>query len=150
VRLITAFAEPPVAERKVLVVDDEPNIVRVVTRILEAAGYKVLEAQTSGQGAVLLKREGPVDCVLLDYSLEGESCSDAWASLAIAQPGVPIVIQSGFSQADVAAGMSEFVLCAGYLKKPFGMEQLITAVAKACDSSEVDQHEPVGGLRLGA
>ncbi|MFT3839368.1 MAG: response regulator [Myxococcaceae bacterium] len=138
------------AERKVLVVDDEPNIVKVVTRILEAVGYRVLTARSGAEGATVLKREGPVDCVLLDFSIEGESCSEAWAALAVAQPGVAMIIHTGFAKHEVAAEMPEFALCAGYLKKPFGMDQLINEVARVCAGSEVHQHEPVGRLRLGA
>lgn len=138
------------AERKVVVVDDEPNIVRVVTRILEVVGYQVFEARNGAEAVAVLKREGRVDCALLDFSLEGETCSDAWAAMAIAQPGLKVIVQTGFSRTEVAASMPEFALCAGYLKKPFGMDQLISEVARACARSKVDQHEPVGRLRLGA
>jgi DNA-binding NtrC family response regulator len=139
------------AERKVLVVDDELNIVKVVTRILEAVGYQVLAARSAAEGMTLIRRHGPVDCALLDYSLEGESCSEAWVALSLAQPGLKVVIQSGFAHAEVEAGLPELPLCAGYLKKPFGMEQLITAVAAACSGSagqKCTSVNPSGGLGL--
>ncbi len=136
------------AERRVLVVDDEPNIAKVVTRILETVGYRVLAARSGAEAAALLKREGPVDCVLLDFSLEGESCSEAWATLALAQPGVKVVVQSGFTRAEVSPDLPELELCAGFLKKPFGMDQLIAAVAKACADQKCTSTNPSGGLGL--
>jgi DNA-binding NtrC family response regulator len=136
------------AERKVLVIDDEPNIAKVMTRILEAVGYQVIEARSAAVAVTLLKRHGPVDCAMLDFSLEGESCSEAWAALSLAQPGLKVVVQSGFAQAEVELGLPELALCSGFLKKPFGMEQLVGAVAKACADQKCTSVNPSGGLGL--
>ncbi|HEU5424365.1 MAG TPA: response regulator transcription factor [Nitrolancea sp.] len=59
-------------ERTVLVVDDDPAIVELMRDFLEAEGYRVRAAGDAAAAASLLEQE-PVDCVLLDVMMPGES-----------------------------------------------------------------------------
>ena len=63
---------------KILIVDDEPQIRRVVRVILTGAGYEVVDAR-SGEAALLKFREFLPDLVLLDLNMPGmgglETCS---------------------------------------------------------------------------
>jgi CheY-like chemotaxis protein len=66
-----------------LLVDDEPAIVRGLTRRLEQLGYDVRSAGT-GEGAIQLARQGPVDIVVMDLHLGGgmtgiEAARQLWA-----------------------------------------------------------------------
>jgi DNA-binding response OmpR family regulator len=58
--------------RRVLVVDDEPAIVELMRDFLEADGFEVQVALGASQARAVLER-APVDCVLLDVMLPGES-----------------------------------------------------------------------------
>ncbi len=129
-----AFEGMRLAERKVLVLDDEVNIVKVVTRILEVSGYQVLGASGLDQAAEVLRRSGPVDCALLDFSLEGVSCSEAFALLRKLQPGLKVVLASGFAEADVRGAFPEAQQCAAFLKKPFGLDALVQVIGATCDA----------------
>ena len=124
------------SERRVLVVDDEANIVKVVTRILEAMGYVVLGASSVAEAAQVLRASGPVDCAVLDFSLDGATCAEAYGALTSIQPDLRVLISSGFSQSEVAHGFPQASECAGFLKKPFGLDSLVKAVASACEKSE--------------
>jgi two-component system KDP operon response regulator KdpE len=57
---------------KILIVDDEPQIRRVLRATLSAAGYLVSDAR-DGEAALLALRNGRPDLVLLDYNLPGPS-----------------------------------------------------------------------------
>lgn len=57
---------------QVLVVDDDTAIVELMRDFLEAEGFQVAGALNAGEAQAALGR-GPVDCVLLDVMLPGES-----------------------------------------------------------------------------
>lgn len=54
--------------KKILVIDDEPDIVFLIKLILEKEGYKVIEANSGSEGLELVKKEKP-DLVLLDVMM---------------------------------------------------------------------------------
>ena len=53
---------------KILVVEDEPRVVRLVSEVLEAVGYQVIAATSGGPAIDMVALEGP-DLVLLDILL---------------------------------------------------------------------------------
>jgi CheY-like chemotaxis protein len=120
---------------RLLVVDDEADI-RLLTRlILESAGYEVLEA-ASGEAALALLREEPVDLVILDIRMSG---MDGWEVISALgnQSGTPPVRILAFS-----AHVEERVLssalergCVGALVKPFTPEECLAAVRAALDKA---------------
>ena len=59
------------ATRNVLIVDDEPNMRRVLSKALEQAGYTVTAAEGGDEAVAALARV-PADLVLLDLKLKGE------------------------------------------------------------------------------
>ncbi|HEX7665705.1 MAG TPA: response regulator, partial [Polyangiaceae bacterium] len=66
------------AQKTILVVDDEKNIRRALQLVLEGEGYRVLSAETAGQGlAVLSSPETPVDLAIFDVKLPDMSGLDA-------------------------------------------------------------------------
>ena len=58
------------ADRKILVVDDMPESIRLVKKVLEARGYKVIEAQTGADAINTAQTEFP-DLILMDVRLPG-------------------------------------------------------------------------------
>src|SRR3954464_1787691 len=87
----------------VLIIDDEPNIRRMVGALLSAEGYEVRDAQDGLTGLSRAKESEP-DVVLLDLLMPGEL--DGMATLAKvreAVPDVPVIMMSG------RAGLSDAV-----------------------------------------
>src|SRR3990170_2518499 len=108
--------------QRVLVVDDDSQMLKAVTNALSARGYDVVTAAT-GESALLLAAEEELDLVLLDLGLPGIEGREvierlrAWTELPV------IVISVQESQEDkvaaLDAGADDFVT------KPFGMKELL-------------------------
>jgi two-component system nitrogen regulation response regulator NtrX len=120
----------------VLIVDDEPNIRRMVGALLSSEGYEVRDA---AEGAVGLARiaESCPDVVLLDLMIPGEL--DGLATLARLRelvPDVPVIMMSG------KAGLSDAVKATklgafNFLEKPLSPEGVLLALASALELRRV-------------
>ncbi|MFN0169464.1 MAG: response regulator transcription factor [Bryobacteraceae bacterium] len=113
---------------RILVVDDEPQIRRVLRASLTAQGYEVQAART-GEDALESVRNSRFDLVLLDMSMPGmgglEACREIRAGSEIA---IIMLTVRGSEQDKVAA------LDAGaddYITKPFGMPELLARIRAA-------------------
>lgn len=109
----------------ILVVDDEPQIRRVLRSTLSFRGYVIREA-ASGEDALEMVRKEKPDLVLLDVNLPGmsgiETCRElrAWSDLPI----IMLTVRSAERDKVVAldAGADD------YVTKPFSMEELLARV----------------------
>jgi two-component system KDP operon response regulator KdpE len=109
----------------ILVVEDDPNIRKLVRVNLVKRGYSVSEAADSHQAISLFQKE-PVDLVLLDLMLPGLSGVDICAWIR-ARSDVPIIILSARLEEDLKVA----ALDAGaddYVTKPFGQDELLARV----------------------
>ncbi len=115
----------------VLVVDDEEYVRATVSAALSRRGYRVLEAAS---GAEALTRAGAaLDLVLLDASMPGMSGEETFRALREAHPQLPVVLTTGYDQADVSSRYGEGL--AGYLPKPFDPDELARAVRRALEGT---------------
>lgn len=114
--------------KRILVVDDEPHIVRLLKDALSRRGYEVATA-SNGQEALEQVREAAPDLIFMDVMMPGMSGLDATRAIReeIGLTGVPIFLLTARGQEqDVQAGLD-----AGadeYLTKPFSPRQLATLV----------------------
>ncbi|MDD5288130.1 MAG: response regulator [Dehalococcoidales bacterium] len=67
---VTKSIETSVADKKIIVIDDEPNICRVLYRLLSSAGYQV-ETISDAQSALNKLKEASYDLILLDIKMPG-------------------------------------------------------------------------------
>jgi PAS domain S-box-containing protein len=81
----------------VLVIDDDETMALVVERLLGRAGYRVTTCLHATEGVDLVRRspEG-FDLVVTDYNMPGLSGFDVVRELALARPGLPVVVSSGY------------------------------------------------------
>jgi two-component system KDP operon response regulator KdpE len=106
----------------VLVVDDEPQIMRTLRTNLTVRGYDVVEAPT-GERALAVAGERRLDIVLLDLGLPGIGGLEVLARLRQASEVPVIVLTVRDQEADKVAALD-----AGaddYVTKPFGMDELL-------------------------
>ncbi len=113
---------------KVLIVDDEPPIRKLLRLGLSTQGYDILDA-SNGKTALALLESKP-DLVILDLGLPDMQGLDLLAAIRARNETVPIVVLS--SRGDEAGKVQALDLGADdYLTKPFGMEELLARLRAA-------------------
>ncbi|MEX2467157.1 MAG: PAS domain S-box protein [Gemmatimonadota bacterium] len=114
----------------VLLVEDDPSVRNVTERVLERGGFKVHATDSAQQALELLESGQPIDLVLTDLSLPGESGHVVARRAREHEPELPVLVMSG--QLEDTAGDGE-ALPDGttYLQKPFTRDQLLEAVRAA-------------------
>ena len=137
-----AFETPAMAPKRILVVDDDPSILELVSRVLGAADMDVTTARRVAVARAILSREH-FDLILTDARIPGETGLE-FAEMTRAL-GIATIIMSGEPEWNIAHGMK----AQNYLAKPFDVAGLLAAVA-APDSIGTDDAEAervVGGKR---
>jgi CheY-like chemotaxis protein len=121
--------------KTILVVDDEPEIRKLVTAMLTRNGYRVLTAD-SGENAVRLYNNHPgIDLLLTDVVAPGMSGPMIADQIAALKPDLKVLFMSGYDGTQV---VQRYVVEKGYslLSKPFTMEQLERRVAEVLDGTK--------------
>ena len=117
-------------KRRVLIVDDEPYILRILSFKLRRQGYDTSEAASAIEAEALLEAES-FDLLLLDVGLEESTSGFDLADRLRARPAtrtLPIILLTARSLAsDILRGRE--VGADGYVTKPFSTEELIQRVA---------------------
>jgi DNA-binding response OmpR family regulator len=127
-----------VAGKKLLVVDDEPDIANLIRRYLEKAGYHVDIAQT-GNEAYRFARELQPDLITLDISLpdtDGFSVLE-WLKNDPSTAQIPVVVLSVVD--DSARGKA--LGAVDYLRKPIQEEDLVERVGAVLEEFEHSRRE---------
>ncbi|HET7544742.1 MAG TPA: ATP-binding protein, partial [Polyangiaceae bacterium] len=89
----------PRGSETILVVDDDPSVLRGISLVLRSHGYQVLEARSSDQARALASRNGPrVDLLLSDLSMPGCSGRELALNLLQQLPDLPVVFMTGFCE----------------------------------------------------
>ena len=124
---------------RVLVVDDEPDIRKVVKMALTKAGYDVIEAE-DGEKAIEAIQEGEnpllLDVIICDIRMPKLNGVEAINYFQQQWPRVPIIVLTGFPDMEMATDLIKKGIVA-YLVKPVEKEQLTNAVAKALAQREI-------------
>ncbi len=128
----------------ILCVDDDPDVLRALGRILTEAGHDCLMATRASEAHQLIAAHR-VSVALCDIGLPGESGLELLSSLAKHRPAIATVMVTGRDDpqiADAALRLGAY----GYLTKPFSANDLIIAVSiaarrRALDEESADQLE---------
>lgn len=110
---------------RVLIVDDEPQIRRVMRTALEAHGYEPYEARTGEEGLEALREFSP-DIILLDMNMPGMGGMAACRALRVSSDVAIIVLSIRSSENDKIAALD-----AGaddYMTKPFSVNELMARI----------------------
>jgi two-component system chemotaxis response regulator CheY len=112
--------------KKIMVVDDSALSRRTLRRILETAGYRVVEAEEGMAALELYFIEKP-DLVLLDLVMKGMYGLDVLAKLREMDAGARVVVASADIQSSTRALVEEAGAHA-FINKPFATENVLGAV----------------------
>jgi two-component system cell cycle sensor histidine kinase/response regulator CckA len=121
----------------VLLVEDDEAVRKAVRRMLEKAGYVVLEAEDAEVGfRVAAERTGSIDIVVTDLMMPGMSGSEFASRLAEAHPGLRVVLTSGYTD-DAVVRRGLLGAAHAFLQKPFTSEQLTNVISELLESALV-------------
>ena len=121
---------------KVLVIDDEPHLVKLVRSNLEAQHFKVLSAMDGPTGVAMAEKEAP-DLIILDIMLPGLDGMDVLQKIR-EYSAVPVIILTAKDQ-EVDVVKALHLGADDYIRKPFGVHELLArveAVLRRSESSE--------------
>jgi len=117
--------------KRILVVDDEENMLRTVQFILESAGYRVLTARNGAEALERIRSHGgpggTVDLILSDVQmpgLTGLELIDAIRGLGVR---APVLVMTGYGNREMAEELKRRG-CGEFLDKPFEEEELLERV----------------------
>jgi len=120
--------------KKILAVDDEKHIVRLVEVNLQRAGYEVITAYDGREALEKIKSESP-DLIVLDVMMPYMDGFEVLRTLKADETykDIPVIMLTAKAQdADVFRGWQSGVDC--YLTKPFNPMELLTFVKRIFDS----------------
>lgn len=113
----------------VLVVDDDPRILRVVAIMLTAHGYRVLKSPGPADAIEIFeKRSSEIDMLLSDVTMPGMSGPELNARLRELKPDLPVLFMTGYAEPTS--------IPINILEKPFGMDELFERIAQTLCKEE--------------
>lgn len=112
---------------KILVIDDDNGVRRLIVECLELLDYVIVEANGGAAGLSLLASERP-DLMIVDYAMPDMSGVEVFRKARALAPHLPILLATGY--ADMAA-VEEVMAADQVLRKPFRIEALDKAVRAA-------------------
>lgn len=129
----TEVANAPMA--KILLVDDDVEIVETVSYALESTGYEVVIARDGNQGLALAERENP-QLMILDMMMPKRSGFLVLEKLRreLELP-LPVIMITG-NEGSRHQAYAELLGVSEYIRKPFPMDRLLDAVARLLKESE--------------
>ena len=111
---------------KILIVDDEPDIVKVLSKIVEISGYQVVSA-SNGEEALKAVREEKPELVLLDYMMPDMTGLDVLKEIKKFSEEIYVVMVTGRGSEEVAASVMK-AGASDYIIKPFVKDQIVTVI----------------------
>ena len=133
---------------RILVIEDEPAVARMVERGLTAHGHQVLIAET-GEDGLLFVRSEPIDLVLLDILLPGRDGHEVLTDIRRLRSDLPVIMLTARDDLDskvtaLDSGADD------YITKPFAFEELLArvrALTRRADQKQASSIE-IGDLRI--
>ncbi len=122
-----AAQEPATSAKRILIVDDDPDIAEAVRVALSNRGYQVLVARDGNQGLALAERENP-DLIILDMMMPKRSGFLVLEKLR-RSPSFPVrVIMITANEGARHKAYAEKLGVDDYIRKPFAMDRLVDSV----------------------
>jgi signal transduction histidine kinase/CheY-like chemotaxis protein len=123
------------ASEKIIILDDEPDVLDLCKRILEVKGYQITTAR-DGNEVIALARQEHFDLLLTDIKMPGMTGLEVAQAIKKFFPYIICVTMTGFSTMDTAIealrlGIDEFIL------KPFSPDELVSTIAKALEKEQL-------------
>jgi DNA-binding response OmpR family regulator len=117
------------ATKRILLVDDDPEVIEAMRYALEGRGFQVLIARDGNQGLAMAEREDP-DLVILDMMMPKRSGFLVLEKLRRTRP-VPVrIIMVTANEGSRHKAYAEMLGVDDYIRKPFAMDRLLDTVER--------------------
>lgn len=123
----------------ILIIDDEPQIRKLLKIILESNGYKTIEAETAAEGLNLAANHAP-ELILLDIGLPDQSGHDLLLELRSWYEKSVIMLSVQNSEEDIIQALDNGAT--DYLSKPFRTGELLARIRSSIRSQHNNETEP--------
>jgi diguanylate cyclase (GGDEF)-like protein len=130
---VLAGAEKP----KVLVIDDDKNLRKTLTDILNAKGYDVRTAENGAEGLAIFRKE-PVNLALIDLKLPDMSGIDVLNRVKDESPSTQAIILTGSATLDSAIEATNKGVFS-YLEKPYDIDLLMVNIRRALEKQQAEE-----------
>ena len=120
--------------KSILVIDDDPDIVRMMTLMLEAHNFRVISAQNVDDGLEIISGSTSIDLSIIDFWLGTEPSIDLLDAIESQRPDLPVVVISGGGGGvplEVSHSVARLSGAATFIQKPFTRDDLIRKVREA-------------------
>lgn len=114
------------AGETILVVDDEPGVVKMCGQAFKFRGYRVIDAG-SAEEALRRSQGVEVQVALIDVMMPGTNGIELARRLSTRSPGIKVIFMSGFSQSEISRLIGDYNHF-GVIWKPFRIESLFQMV----------------------
>ncbi|MBN1411171.1 MAG: PAS domain S-box protein [Spirochaetales bacterium] len=109
---------------KILIVDDEPEVLAITYAILESAGHEVIQASNGDEATAIYKREWRnIDLIILDMVMPVKGGKETFHELKKINPDVKVLLSSGYSLNEDTQQLLDRG-ASGFLQKPFRLADL--------------------------
>lgn len=125
------------SQLRVLVVDDEPFVLKIADRVLSRDGLEVLTASDGEQALSLMQANPDIGLVLLDSSLPDMNAERVLELMRERGLTLRVLLSSGFG-AESLPSASEFANVQGFLPKPYPVAQLSQRVRELLEQAGHD------------
>ena len=128
---VVSAAPGPYVHRQILVIEDDPEVRRVIVESLESAGHSVRSAASGEEGLAQMAQLRP-DLLVVDYAMPGMNGAQVIAQVRALDAQTPILLSTGY--ADMAE-VARVLPSTSILLKPFDVAALLGAVDAACSQA---------------
>jgi two-component system, cell cycle sensor histidine kinase and response regulator CckA len=127
-------ALPKKGAKRVMIVDDEPQVRKTLDRLLRMSGFVVVLAKGGREAIEIYRTDGDsIDCVLLDLSMPDLDGEETFRELKKIRPNVRVVLNSGYAEQDILNRI-EGAGFAGLLHKPTPMGVIVETLQEVTKS----------------
>ena len=114
----------------ILIVDDEEMVLQPCTAMLESLGFAVLTAGDGEQAVEVVRRHGAsIRAIILDLTMPNLDGAVALERILCIEPDAKVILSSGYGETEATQHVAKERL-AGFIRKPFGLEQLRSALQR--------------------
>lgn len=117
--------------RIALVIDDDPDVSRVVSLMLRSASFEVVSAQNESDALEVINGSAALDIAIVDFWLGSQTSLAVLEALEASRPNLPVLVISGGGGGvplEVTHSVSRLEGAASFIQKPFSREDLISEV----------------------